>query len=66
MVVMEVCKSGMPCFSCQSLLLSTTVLNDIFSGMLIERDEKYGGNFHCSSYQQLEDAFVKQVSYTCM
>ena len=25
---MEVCKSGTPCFSCQSLLLSTTVLND--------------------------------------
>ena len=27
---MEVCKSGSPCFSCQSLLLSTTVLNDIY------------------------------------
>ena len=26
---MEACKSGMPCFSCRSLLLSTTILNDI-------------------------------------
>ena len=27
---MEVQKSGMPYFSCQSLLLSTIVLNDVF------------------------------------
>ena len=27
--VIKVCKSGTTCFSCQSLLLSTTVLNDI-------------------------------------
>ena len=28
--VIEACKSGMACFSCLSLLLSTTVLNDIY------------------------------------
>ena len=28
--VMEVRKSGMPCFSCRSLLLSTNLLNDIY------------------------------------
>ena len=29
--VMEVHKSGTPCFLCRSLLLSTTVLNDIYT-----------------------------------
>ena len=29
--VMEARKSGMPCFSCLSLLLSTTVLNDDYA-----------------------------------
>jgi len=32
-------------------------------GLLVERDEKYGGNVKYAIYEEMEDAYAKEVSH---
>ena len=42
---------------------SLTSLFVILVGLLVERDQKYGGNVKYATYEEMEVAYAKEVSF---